>query len=69
MHSGDSIAVYPPYNLSDIMLDKIIECSTQLALSLKTKGLINIQFLVFHNELYVIEVNPALRARSRISPR
>ena len=58
VHSGDSIAVYPPYNLSDIMLDKIIECSTQLALSLKTKGLINIQFLVFHNELYVIEVNP-----------
>ena len=58
VHSGDSIAVYPPYNLSDIMLDKIIECSTQLALSLKTKGLINIQFLVYHNELYVIEVNP-----------
>lgn len=58
VHSGDSIAVYPPYNLSDIMLEKIIECSTQLALSLKTKGLINIQFLVYNNELYVIEVNP-----------
>lgn len=58
VHSGDSIAVYPPYNISDIMLDKIIECSTQLALSLKTKGLINIQFLVYNNELYVIEVNP-----------
>ena len=58
VHSGDSIAVYPPYNLSDIMLEKIIECATQLALSLKTKGLINIQFLVYNSELYVIEVNP-----------
>ena len=58
VHSGDSIAVYPPYNLSDIMLEKIVDCSVQLALSLKTKGLINIQYLVYRNELYVIEVNP-----------
>lgn len=58
VHSGDSIAVYPPYNLSDAMLKKIVEVSTNLALSLKTKGLINIQYLIYHNELYVIEVNP-----------
>jgi len=58
VHSGDSIAVYPPYNLSDAMLKKIVEVSTNLAISLKTKGLINIQYLIYHNELYVIEVNP-----------
>ncbi len=58
VHSGDSIAVYPPYNLNDTMKQKIIECSTNLALALKTKGLTNIQYLIYDNELYVIEVNP-----------
>ncbi len=58
VHSGDSIAVYPPYNLDDAMLEKIIEVSTQLALELKTKGLINIQYLIYRGQLYVIEVNP-----------
>ena len=58
VHSGDSIAVYPPYNLNDKMLEKIVDCSEKLALSLKTKGLVNIQYLIYENELYVIEVNP-----------
>ncbi len=58
IHSGDSIAVYPPYNLEDTMLERIIELSTQLALELKTKGLINIQYLIYRGQLYVIEVNP-----------
>ncbi len=58
VHSGDSIAVYPPYNISDIMMRRIIESSEKLALSLGTKGLVNIQYLIWHNELYVIEVNP-----------
>ena len=58
VHSGDSIAVYPPYNLHDLMLEKVIDCSTKLALSLGTKGLVNIQYLIYHGELYVIEVNP-----------
>ncbi|MBE7068130.1 MAG: carbamoyl-phosphate synthase large subunit [Clostridiales bacterium] len=58
IHSGDSIAVYPPYNLDDTMLEKIIEVSTQLALELQTKGLINIQYLIYRGQLYVIEVNP-----------
>ncbi len=58
IHSGDSIAVYPPYNLEDTMLERIIEVSTQLALELKTKGLINIQYLIYRGHLYVIEVNP-----------
>lgn len=58
VHSGDSIAVYPPYNLSDAMLKKVVDVSVNLAISLKTKGLINIQYLIYQNELYVIEVNP-----------
>ncbi|MBP3653428.1 MAG: carbamoyl-phosphate synthase large subunit, partial [Clostridia bacterium] len=58
VHSGDSIAVYPPYNINDRMLDKIVKNSTQLALALGTKGLVNIQYLIHHGELYVIEVNP-----------
>ena len=40
------------------MIDKIVDISTKLALSLGTKGLVNIQYLIYRNELYVIEVNP-----------
>ncbi len=58
VHSGDSIAVYPPYNLSDKMQKTVIECSEKLAKSLGTKGLVNIQYLIYQGELYVIEVNP-----------
>ncbi len=58
VHSGDSIAVYPPYNLSDKFLKKICSVSQKLALSLGTKGLVNIQYLIYQGELYVIEVNP-----------
>ena len=58
VHSGDSIAVYPPFNISDRMLDTIVKNSTQLALALGTKGLVNIQYLIHHGKLYVIEVNP-----------
>ncbi len=58
IHSGDSIAVYPPYNLSDRFLKKICDVSTKLALALGTQGLVNIQYLIYDNELYVIEVNP-----------
>ena len=58
VHSGDSIAVYPAWNINDVMTDKIIESSRNLAISLNTKGLVNIQYLIYENELYVIEVNP-----------
>ena len=58
VHSGDSIAVYPPYNLSDRFLERICRVSEQLALALGTKGLVNIQYLIYADELYVIEVNP-----------
>ncbi len=58
VHSGDSIAVYPPYNLNDRFMKIICDCSEKLALALGTKGLVNIQYLIYHDELYVIEVNP-----------
>ena len=58
VHSGDSIAVYPPYNLSDRQLKNICSCSEKLALAIGTKGLVNIQYLIYEDELYVIEVNP-----------
>ena len=58
VHSGDSIAVYPPFNLTERFQDRICDMSTKLALALGTKGLVNIQYLIFDNELYVIEVNP-----------
>ena len=58
VHSGDSIAVYPPFSLTDTMTKTVTECSEKLALSLGTKGLVNIQYLIYENELYIIEVNP-----------
>ncbi len=58
IHSGDSIAVYPSWNLNDILREKIIRQSRTIALELGTKGLINIQYLVYNNDLYMIEVNP-----------
>ena len=58
VHSGDSIAVYPPFNLTAKMREKICDISEKLALALGTRGLVNIQYLIFENELYVIEVNP-----------
>ena len=58
VHSGDSIAVYPPFSIGDRMLGQIMEASRKLALAMNTKGLVNIQFLIYEGELYVIEVNP-----------
>jgi carbamoyl-phosphate synthase large subunit len=58
IHSGDSIAVYPPFSLNDKMIKVVVDCSEKLALALGTKGLVNIQYLIYGNELYVIEVNP-----------
>lgn len=58
IHSGDSIAVYPSWNISDEMTETIIETSKNLAVSLNTKGLVNIQYLIYKDKLYVIEVNP-----------
>ncbi|MBE6569870.1 MAG: carbamoyl-phosphate synthase large subunit [Ruminococcaceae bacterium] len=58
VHSGDSIAVYPAQNVDDSMRDYIVQHTRDLALALETKGLINIQYLIYQGGLYVIEVNP-----------
>ncbi|MBQ7942592.1 MAG: carbamoyl-phosphate synthase large subunit [Lachnospiraceae bacterium] len=58
IHSGDSIAVYPAWNLTPELTAQIVDYSTKLALALDTKGLINIQYVLSGGEIYVIEVNP-----------
>ncbi|MBR3942047.1 MAG: carbamoyl-phosphate synthase large subunit [Clostridia bacterium] len=58
IHSGDSIAVYPARNLSQRIIDVVIDYTKKLAVSLNTVGLVNIQYVVFQNKVYVIEVNP-----------
>ncbi len=58
VHSGDSIAVYPAQSLSAAQKERIVEITTKIALALKIKGLINIQFVLTKEEPVVIEVNP-----------
>ena len=58
IHSGDSYAVLPAFDLSDNVLAKIDEYTRKIALALETKGLINIQFAVKDEEVYIIEANP-----------
>lgn len=58
VHSGDSIAVYPPQSISKEMKRKLIEHTVSLAKGLNIVGLLNIQFVIHKNEVYVLEVNP-----------
>jgi len=58
VHSGDSIAVYPPQSLSDDIKRQAIDITIKIAKELKTVGLVNIQFVVWQDKVYVIEVNP-----------
>ena len=58
VHSGDSIFVYPAQSISQEIIDKIEEYTKRLARALHVKGMINIQFIVYQDEVYVIEVNP-----------
>jgi carbamoyl-phosphate synthase large subunit len=58
IHSGDSNAVLPPFDLSDKVIKKLEEYTKKIALALQTKGLINIQFAIKNEEVYVIEANP-----------
>ena len=58
VHSGDSISVYPAQSLSQDIIDRIEEYTKRLARALHVKGMINIQFIVYKKEVYVIEVNP-----------
>lgn len=58
VHSGDSISVYPAQTLSQKICDTIVEYTKRLAKALNVIGLVNIQYVVYNNEVYVIEVNP-----------
>jgi len=58
IHSGDSYAVLPPYNLGDLIITQIEEITKKIAVALKTVGLINIQFAIKDDVVYVIEANP-----------
>ena len=58
VHSGDSIAVYPPQTLSAKVIYTIIDYTERLGKALHVKGLLNIQFVVKNDEVYIIEVNP-----------
>ncbi|MBM7571760.1 carbamoyl-phosphate synthase large subunit [Aquibacillus albus] len=58
VHSGDSIAVYPTQRISQEVKQKCEEITMKIAARLQVKGLINIQFVVHQNEVYVLEVNP-----------
>jgi carbamoyl-phosphate synthase large subunit len=58
IHSGDSYAVLPPYNLGDFVIKQIENYTHKIALALQTVGLINIQFAVKGDKVYIIEANP-----------
>jgi carbamoyl-phosphate synthase large subunit len=58
IHSGDSISIYPAQNLSQKITETIVRYTGLLAKELHAVGLINIQYVVYNNEVYVIEVNP-----------
>ena len=58
VHSGDSISIYPAQSLSEKIQNVIVDYTGKLARSLNVIGLINIQFIVYNDDVYVIEVNP-----------
>jgi carbamoyl-phosphate synthase large subunit len=58
IHSGDSYAVLPPYNLGDLVMAQIEDITKKVAIELKTVGLINMQFAIKDDIVYVIEANP-----------
>ncbi|MFL2630734.1 MAG: carbamoyl-phosphate synthase large subunit [Thermodesulfobacteriota bacterium] len=58
VHSGDSTMIMPPFSLPDSILEQVKIKTKEIAIKLKIKGLINIQYAVKDNKLYMIEVNP-----------
>jgi len=58
IHSGDSYAVLPPYNLGDFVIQQMVAYTKKIALALNTVGLINIQFAIKDDKVYIIEANP-----------
>jgi carbamoyl-phosphate synthase large subunit len=58
IHSGDSFALLPTYSLSQKVIDDMVEYTKRIALKMEVKGLINIQFAIKNDKVYVIEANP-----------
>ncbi len=58
VHSGDSISVYPPQTLSEEIKKTIVDYTGRLVAALEIVGLVNIQYVIYENQVYVIEVNP-----------
>ena len=58
VHSGDSFAVYPPRDLYDHLEETIVDYTTRICLELGVLGLVNIQYVIFQDEVFVLEVNP-----------
>jgi carbamoyl-phosphate synthase large subunit len=58
VHSGDSIAIYPPRSLTEAQTDAIVEYTRRLGVGLGVRGLFNVQYVVFEQEVYVLEANP-----------
>lgn len=58
VHSGDSMAVYPPQHFDDQIKQQIVTATEKLAVALKCIGIMNIQFIVHNHEVYILEVNP-----------
>lgn len=58
VHSGDSTAVFPPLGLTEEQVDLVVDYTRRIALALPIRGVINIQFVLHDDKLYVLEVNP-----------
>ncbi|MCT4596826.1 MAG: carbamoyl-phosphate synthase large subunit [Vallitalea sp.] len=58
VHSGDSISIYPSNNISMEIKEQILKQTKEIAIALKVVGMINIQYIEYEKELYIIEVNP-----------
>ena len=58
IHSGDSTCTLPPYSLSEKIIEDIKKQTKKLAIALKVKGLLNIQFAIQNNNIFLLEVNP-----------
>lgn len=58
IHSGDSIAVYPAVNVDEELAQRIYEVTRKLCMALEVRGLVNIQYVLYKDEILVIEVNP-----------
>jgi carbamoyl-phosphate synthase large subunit len=58
VHSGDSMAAYPPLGLSEQDVDVVVDYTTRIGLGIEARGVFNVQYVLFEEQIYVLEVNP-----------